>query len=85
MVLRMNQGVLRPDLAVAPSVMVNEVQNLKHASPYPHRMSGIDTRGETLIERRQTAPITTWMPQHQSLLARASLHGSLGNDLRQQS
>ena len=85
MILRMNQHMFRPKIAVRPAVAVNEIQNLKYASPDPDRMSRIETGCESLIQGIQATPKTAWMPQHQSLLAIVSFHDSLRNRLRHES
>src|SRR5262245_45954123 len=85
MILRVNQRVFGPDVAVRPAVTVNESQNLKHAAQNPDSMPAIETRGEALIQRRQAAPKTAGMSEHQGLLALASFHDAVGNRLRQQS
>ena len=85
MILRMNQRVLRSEIAVRPSVAVNEIQNLKHASPDPDRMPRIETICKSLIQGGQAAPKTAWMPQHQSLFFFVSRHDSLRNHLGQES
>ena len=83
MILRMNQRVLGPDIAVRPAVTMNEIQYFEHAPPDPDRVSRINARRETFMKRRQASPIAAGMPQHQGVLAAVVVNHALRDYLWQ--
>ena len=84
MVCGVHQGMLGPDVSVAPPLAVNEVQYLQHPPPDPHRVAGIKTGGEPVIQCGEAAPESSGVPQHQALFAWATFHQALRHHFRQE-